>query len=195
MSFKGLQANGLQQRTGPMLDGFDRNPRNARREKHVFHHRLPWQQRRILEHHPHVAARTGHRRAGNHQQAVADFLQSAADHEQRTLAAPARSEDRYEFALLDAEIDIVQGFDGLAVGIIDLAQSVAANEGHERQPLRDQRIQVKSFETLASEPCTPLHSASVNLTPPANLLETTFSRSGRLPSGATYFMTRSVMVL
>src|SRR5260370_38772424 len=111
-----------------MLDGFDRNPRNARREKHVFHHRLPWQQRRILEHHPHVAARTGHRRAGNHQQAVADFLQSAADHEQRTLAAPARSEDRYEFALLDAEIAILQGFYGLAFRIITPPQSLTPEE-------------------------------------------------------------------
>ena len=79
------------------------------REVDVLHQVPPGQQVRVLEDHADLRARPLDRRAIEDDLAAGQLVQAGHPPEQRALAAAGRPDDADELALLDIEVDVLQG--------------------------------------------------------------------------------------
>src|SRR5262249_26464751 len=75
---------------------------------------VPWQQRGLLKHHPHIGPRPGYLCAITLDGSGGCTLKTSENSQQRCFAAAARSHHRNEFVLPDVEIDVRQRIHGFA---------------------------------------------------------------------------------
>jgi hypothetical protein len=122
------------QHVGDLVDlGADLGPRHLAHlesEAEVCAHRQMWIERVILEHHRDVALAgldLVDRTRADPDHAVGDVLESGDHPQRRGLAAPGRPDEHHELAVLDREVELL---DGTRAVRIDLADRLERHRRH-----------------------------------------------------------------